>query len=126
MGCGATAPGEASASEVAALEEAAGRCRDAVSAPLALKADGSLQILVQQGCVRSDVGSRRVTVSVSYTGDVAALRAAGFDLGYDDGQSVTAILAVRDLNALAALECVVAIEMQPEVTLDSPSAERNR
>lgn len=57
----------------------------------------------------------RVTVVVTYEGDIADLRAAGLDTGYDDNGVVTGQIDFADLERLAAVPAVVWIEMEPPV-----------
>ena len=58
----------------------------------------------------------RVSVDVEYTGDLGALRAAGLETGLDRDGTVSGMIAMRDLEALARVPGVVAIrgEGHPE------------
>ena len=58
----------------------------------------------------------RVSVDVEYTGDLGALRAAGLETGLDRDGTVSGMIAMRDLEALARVPGVVTIrgEGHPE------------
>jgi len=57
-----------------------------------------------------------VSVDVEYTGDLGALRAAGLETGLDRDGTVSGMIAMRDLEALARVPGVVTIrgEGHPE------------
>ena len=77
----------------------------------------SLQHALEVWRVRSAGSKERardpVTVSVTYTGDLAELQRAGLSTGYDAGGEVTGQIAFQDLEQLAAVPGVVHVEMQP-------------
>jgi len=58
--------------------------------------------------------SRRVTVIVTFEGDIAALRGAGMETGYNSGGVVSGRIAFADLEQLAAVPGVISIAKEPE------------
>lgn len=60
-----------------------------------------------------DVEGRRVAVTVTHTGDLVALQAAGLDAGFDQDGVVSGLIFLRDVERLAALPSVVSIAMEP-------------
>ena len=73
----------------------------------------------------AEIEDRRVTVMVTYDGDVADLRAAGLETGFDDGRKVSGQIALRDVERLAEAPGAIWIDMQPPVkpTLDTTLVE---
>ena len=63
------------------------------------------------------VEARRAAVVVTHTGDLAPLRAAGLDTGFDQGGVVSGYALLRDVERLAAVPSVVRIAMQPAVRI---------
>jgi subtilisin family serine protease len=72
-----------------------------------------------------DVEGRRVSVTVTHTGDLAALQAAGLDAGFDQHGVVSGVIFLRDIERLAAVPSVVSIAMEPvfRMMLDGTVAE---
>lgn len=72
---------------------------------------------------RVDLGLR-ISVDVEHTGDLEALRGAGLDTGLDRDGTVSGIVALRDVEALARLDAVVRIVAEPIAEPDAqPIAE---
>src|SRR3954452_22008790 len=61
----------------------------------------------------SEVVDRRVTVLVRYSGDIEALRQAGLDTGYDNGDMVTGIISLTDVEQLDAVPGVDSVALLP-------------
>jgi subtilisin family serine protease len=59
--------------------------------------------------------ARRVTVIVTYEGELAALQAAGLDTGYDQGGRVSGQIALADVERLAAVPSIIEIALEPTV-----------
>jgi subtilisin family serine protease len=64
-----------------------------------------------------DVEGRRVAVTVTHTGDLATLKAAGLDAGFDHGGVVSGQIFLRDVERLAAVPSVVRIAGVPAVRI---------
>jgi subtilisin family serine protease len=60
----------------------------------------------------ADVADREVSVNVTHTGDVAAMRDAGLETGYDADGVVSGIIKLGDVERLAAVPTVVEIQME--------------
>jgi subtilisin family serine protease len=60
-----------------------------------------------------DIAGRRVSVTVTHTGDLAALQAAGLDAGFDQNGVVSGVIFLRDVDRLAAVPSVVSIALEP-------------
>jgi hypothetical protein len=120
------APGRPETAEDAAEAQ---RCAAEARGTPSEKLDGSLANAIQKW--RMDVcyarggkypsldpaatEARRATVIVSYTGEVEALRAAGLETGFDSNGTISGIIALRDVERLAAVPTVVRIVIEPEV-----------
>lgn len=74
----------------------------------------SLEVWRTRSAIDPTLADRRVTVSVTYGGDLDALRGAGLDPGHDAGGEVTGQIAFRDLEALVAVPGVTRVSMQPD------------
>ena len=70
----------------------------------------------REGSPLASRSSDRVSVDVEYTGDLDSLRAAGLETGLDRDGTVSGMIAMRDLEALARVPGVVTIrgEGHPE------------
>ena len=66
---------------------------------------------------RAEVEGRQVTVIVTYQGEVAPLRDAGLRTGFDSGGKIFGLIALRNVDALAAVPGVVSIVMEPRVKI---------
>src|ERR1044071_8891279 len=55
-----------------------------------------------------------VSVKVTYRGDLQSLRAAGLEAGFDQNGVVSGLVALRDIEKLAALPNVVRISREPK------------
>ncbi len=61
------------------------------------------------------IADQRITVVVTYTGDIADLQAAGLDTGFDQGGVVSGHIDMRDVERLEEVPGVVLVEMEPPV-----------
>ncbi len=61
------------------------------------------------------IADQRIAVVVAYTGDIADLRAAGLDTGFDQGGVVSGHIDMRDVERLEEVSGVVLVEMEPPV-----------
>jgi subtilisin family serine protease len=60
-----------------------------------------------------EVEGRKVMVIVTFSGDIAALRTAGLQSGYDSGGLVTGLIAFTELERLEAVPGVISVGKQP-------------
>lgn len=65
----------------------------------------------------ADVEQRRVAITVTYTGELDALRAAGMQTGIEEPGTVSGYILLRDVERLEAVPGVSAIEMPPNVRI---------
>ena len=72
-----------------------------------------------------DVEGRRASVTVTHTGALAELKAAGLDAGFDQHGVVSGLIFLRDVERLAAVPSVVSITLEPvfRMMLDHTVAE---
>jgi subtilisin family serine protease len=64
-----------------------------------------------------NIADRRATVTITHTGDVATLQAAGLVAGFDQGGVISGQVFLRDVERLAALPSVVRIAKEPAVRI---------
>ena len=63
----------------------------------------------------AEVEGRRVSVVVTYQGDVSALCEAGLKTGFDDGRMISGQIAFQDIERLEAAQGVIEIVIEPRV-----------
>src|SRR5579862_3388955 len=60
-----------------------------------------------------EVETRKVSVMVTHTGDLATLQAAGLNGGFDDHGVVAGVIRLSDVERLADLPSVVEVHLEP-------------
>jgi subtilisin family serine protease len=80
---------------------------------LALSLRHALEVWRIRSAGSKELEERRIPVSVTYTGDLAALQAAGLTSGHDEHGEVSGQIAFKDVEQLALVPGVVLVEMQP-------------